>query len=149
MHSSKKELGQRIHEIRKKLGLNQSEFGARIGGFQKNAVSSYEIGDSSPKPETLVKIAELGDITLDWLLTGNDSPSIHTKITKESSPINGTTKKDSRNLTQLIALALDILQSDTIYKEALSMQIQALHYGLEHTKTSPKDQAKDIEKDSA
>ena len=63
-------MGLRIREIRKGLGKNQEEFGRVLGGTSKSAVSSYEAGDSAPSPETLATIAEIGGVTLDWLITG-------------------------------------------------------------------------------
>lgn len=51
--------------------MNQGEFG-EILGIKRSAVSKYENGESSPDPESLAKIAELGEVTIDWLVTGKE-----------------------------------------------------------------------------
>lgn len=67
-----KERGKRIKAIRKKIGDNQKEFGVRLGGLGTSTVSGYETGDVEPKCNALQKIAELGGVTLDWLITGKE-----------------------------------------------------------------------------
>lgn len=85
-------LGERIKYIRGDLlKLNQSAF-ADILGFSRGAtISDYEKDKRSPDISTLCKIADMGIISIDWLLTGNGSinhrrtqrdPS-HTKTGKE------------------------------------------------------------------
>jgi phage repressor protein C with HTH and peptisase S24 domain len=65
-------LGKRIESIRKQFGLSQSKFG-KIFKVSQNSVSAWEKGRSEPEADDLVKLAELGHVTLDWLLTGKES----------------------------------------------------------------------------
>lgn len=65
-------VGDRILTIRKKLGLNQTEFGALLGGLKKSAISAYEKNDNPLSIATAVQIAELGSISLEELVTGED-----------------------------------------------------------------------------
>ena len=59
----------RMTEARKKLGLTQSEVAERLNvSFQ--AVSLWVRGESAPEIQKLEDIAELYQISLDWLLTG-------------------------------------------------------------------------------
>lgn len=59
----------RMVEARKKLGLTQSEVAERLNvSFQ--AVSLWERGESAPEVSKLADIADLYQISLDWLLTG-------------------------------------------------------------------------------
>lgn len=71
METIRKGLGARIRQIRKQLGLNQKSLG-EILGVGTSMVSAYESGDSVVPPESLVKIAEEGKTSLDWLLTGRN-----------------------------------------------------------------------------
>ena len=63
-------LKDRIKEIRKKLDLNQTEFARKLD-VSPQAISFYEAGRNNPNHEILFKIAEIGNVSLDWLLTGN------------------------------------------------------------------------------
>ncbi len=72
MQTNKKSIGIRIKKVRTDIGVNQTEFGMQIGGLKKSAVSAYEQGDNFPPPDTMIKIAEAGNVTLDWLLTGKE-----------------------------------------------------------------------------
>ena len=64
---SKSQVGQRIRAIRGKM--NQTDFARTIGVRKQNYVSRYEHG-RIPNPELLVRIANYGKVTVDWLLTG-------------------------------------------------------------------------------
>lgn len=70
--------------------MNQDQFGAVLG-VVKSSISGYETGDGSPSIEALLKIASIGNVSIEWLLTGKDlaigqgsPPSTIEKI-KESS----------------------------------------------------------------
>lgn len=64
-------LGNRIREIRLNLNLTGEEFGKKLN-VTKVAVSKWENGQRSPDTEMLVKIADIGDVSLDWLLGRTD-----------------------------------------------------------------------------
>lgn len=67
---NKKAIGLRIRKIREGLGLTQQEFG-KLLNLSHASVSGYELGDSYPSVDCLIKIAELGRISIAWLVTGN------------------------------------------------------------------------------
>lgn len=64
---SGKQVGQRIRAIRGKT--TQTTFARTIGVRKQNYVSRYEHG-RIPNPDLLVRIAQHGKTTVDWLLTG-------------------------------------------------------------------------------
>lgn len=67
---SNTELGNRIKDIRKKLGKSQEEFGKLFDPpAPKSAVSRWEHG-GSPNKRRLAKIARLGGISVDELING-------------------------------------------------------------------------------
>jgi transcriptional regulator with XRE-family HTH domain len=70
MSELKKEIGRRIKAVRKQKKMSLEALGAVIG-VGKSSVHGYEAGENYPTPEALIKIAELGDKSLDWLLTGS------------------------------------------------------------------------------
>jgi len=61
------QVGQRIRVIRGKT--TQTDFARMIGVRKQNYISRYEHG-RIPNPELLVKVANHGKVTVDWLLTG-------------------------------------------------------------------------------
>ena len=67
-----KAVGRRIREVRVSAGLSGEEFGERIG-VGKGAVSTYEIGESFPRWETMNRIVELARRDFNWLLGGEES----------------------------------------------------------------------------
>ena len=63
-------IGKQIKELRKTLGLNQTEFGKRIGCSQ-TAVAKYEIGTNSPPEMTIVSVCREFGCEESWLRTGD------------------------------------------------------------------------------
>lgn len=60
-------VGDRIRAVRGKQ--TQTEFANVLGVKKQNYISRYERG-RIPSPDLLVRIAEIGRVTTDWLLTG-------------------------------------------------------------------------------
>src|SRR5713226_5949649 len=60
------DVGGRIREIRRKLGLTQTQFGQRLGVI-KISVARYEAG-RIPRFRILEEIARIGNVTVAWLL---------------------------------------------------------------------------------
>ena len=90
-------LGERIKYIRGDiLKLNQSAFADMLGFSRGATISDYEKNKRSPDISTLCKIADIGIISIDWLLTGNgpathqgaDGETICSKTSKEQTNIH-------------------------------------------------------------
>ena len=60
----------RIRELRKELGLTQSEFGSRLG-VKGNTVTGYESGTRVPSDAIIFSICREFDVNEDWLRTGS------------------------------------------------------------------------------
>lgn len=63
-----KAIGRRIREIRG-FELTQSEFG-RILGIAQTQLSKYELGQSAPTVELLLKLKAYSGKSVDWILIG-------------------------------------------------------------------------------
>jgi transcriptional regulator with XRE-family HTH domain len=72
MNEIRRDLGVRIRQIRKSLGLNQRNLGELLG-VGVSAVSAYESGGAVPSPESLIIIAQHGEVSIDYLVTGSAS----------------------------------------------------------------------------
>ncbi len=60
-------IGKNIRKIRMSKKFSQTEF-AELFDLKRTAVGSYEEGRAEPKIETLIKIADYFNLTLDQLL---------------------------------------------------------------------------------
>lgn len=60
-------LEERLKQLRKEMGLTQSDLAARLGITQQ-AVGKWETGVSSPDPATLMQLAEVLQVSVDFLL---------------------------------------------------------------------------------
>ncbi|MFY9268533.1 MAG: helix-turn-helix transcriptional regulator [Candidatus Manganitrophaceae bacterium] len=64
---SPEKVGERIRLVRG--NRTQTEFAKALGVKKQNYISRYERG-RIPAPDLLVRIAEMGKVSIDWLLTG-------------------------------------------------------------------------------
>lgn len=60
-------LGKRLIELRKKHNLTQNDL-AKSLSVSRGAISMWEINQRTPDTETLKQIADLFNISVDWLL---------------------------------------------------------------------------------
>jgi transcriptional regulator with XRE-family HTH domain len=67
-----KDLGSRLKEERKSLGMSQQEFGA-IGGVEANAQGKYESGERIPRSDYLAALGKKGVDVL-YVLSGKRTP---------------------------------------------------------------------------
>ena len=58
--------GDNIKRLRKNKGLKQQEL-ADIWGIKRTTYSDWENGKTEPSYENLVKLADLFEVSLDWL----------------------------------------------------------------------------------
>lgn len=63
----------RLKELRKSKSLNQSQVANAIGISQR-AYSNYEIGTREPDINTIIKLADYFNVTIDYLLCHEPSP---------------------------------------------------------------------------
>lgn len=64
-------LGNRIHHIRESMNLTLEEFGKKFTPpANKTIVWRWENDKARPRKKRLAKIAELGGVSVDYLLTG-------------------------------------------------------------------------------
>lgn len=66
-------LGMRIAALRRATGWSQGELAQQLG-VSPSAVGMYEQGRREPSADTLVALARLFGVSLDYLLTGAPNP---------------------------------------------------------------------------
>lgn len=72
------EFGKRLKKLRESNNLMQKELAAKLGCSEKT-ISGYERGERSPKKDTLKKIAEIFDVSVDYLIGSEENNSLFTK----------------------------------------------------------------------
>jgi len=82
MRIDMKQVGGRIRQVRNDRGLSQDVLGEKLG-VQSATVSKYENGHVDPGTIGLSIIAELGNVTLDWLITGKNTTQRQAELTVE------------------------------------------------------------------
>ena len=108
-YSSNNGIGSRIRKIRKEAGLRQRELAVLLGTSQ-SAIFKHERG-AIPEPKRLLKLAKIGNTTIEWILTGKHWD-------------NGSTEKDRLDPEILsIAKALTYLDDEKrkIYRDAIEI----------------------------
>ena len=71
-------LGERIRYVREEiLRLNQADFADKLGFSRVATISDYEKDKRSPDIAVLRKIASIGSVTLEWMLTGSGKVSLY------------------------------------------------------------------------
>lgn len=86
-------LGDRLKELREEKELTQEELGKLIR-VSRQAVSSYESGENEPSLANLIKIADIFNVSVDYLLCR----------TKERYNLNLKSKKNKEFIAELIRL---------------------------------------------
>lgn len=62
----------KLRELRKKCGLTMKDLGEEIG-VAESTISQYETGKRQPDYETLLKFGEFFGVSVDYLLTGEET----------------------------------------------------------------------------
>ncbi len=88
----KKNIGYRIRQTRAHLKLTQAQFAKKLD-VSPQTISVWEIGDVGISADAAVKLAELADISLDWLFRGDSD------VPKPGSIYDGLTPEEKRMLT--------------------------------------------------
>ena len=95
-------LGEKITELRKRSGLSQEQFGDKIG-VSRQAVSKWEMSQTTPDLSKIVAVAEFFGVSTDFLLKDelgmSDLDAGSTPVASEASP------------TEKHAVALEEVQS--------------------------------------
>jgi HTH-type transcriptional regulator, competence development regulator len=75
-------LGETIAKLRKEKGLSQYELADRLG-FSRGKLSNYEQGSRQPDYDTLKKIADYFEVSIDFLLGREEKTKAHEDTLEE------------------------------------------------------------------
>jgi len=66
------EFGKRLREARERKGLTQLEL-AKLANLGESTISFYELGRREPNYDILIRLAEILEVSPNYLLTGKDN----------------------------------------------------------------------------
>jgi transcriptional regulator with XRE-family HTH domain len=66
--------GDRLRQVRETKGLSQDDVARRLG-FSDTQMNKYERGKNSPSVENIIQLAELLEVSADYLLGLTDDPN--------------------------------------------------------------------------
>ncbi len=72
MEDSKNILGKKIKQLRKEFELTQEELALKLGLKGKSSIANYEAGNITPSDDIKLKMCEIFDCTLDYLMGKSD-----------------------------------------------------------------------------
>lgn len=88
----------RIRELRKQRKMTMKELGSVIG-VAESTISQYELGRRQPDNETLLKLGEFFEVSVDYLLGGVSYPDPRLKELTERSEFQKKLDKISNDMT--------------------------------------------------
>ncbi|MGN0521139.1 MAG: helix-turn-helix domain-containing protein [Eubacterium sp.] len=98
-----KDMGKRLSARRKQLGLTQEQLAEKMD-VSIQMISNLELGKKAIRPENLLKICQILDISSDYVLTGNKSEK---ETTKMINSINQLSNKEIEIIEMIIAYFID------------------------------------------
>ena len=69
-------MGNRLRQLRKSRRYTQVSLQMKTG-IEQSLLSKYETGERIPPTEALIKLADLYDVSIDYLLGRTDKPEVN------------------------------------------------------------------------
>ncbi len=82
-HNEERTLGTRLKEARLRWELSQEDVAKDIG-IHPVTISKYERGAQDPNARTLIDLARIYDVSVDWLLTEHEDIIHHNPLQREA-----------------------------------------------------------------
>lgn len=108
-------VGERLRALRNSRNLRQEDI-ARVVGVTPEAIGLYEANKREPKGEILLKLAEIFDVSVDYLM-GRDNPVNLREALLSDSPVRYGRRtlgpKQKESLKQIIDAVIAFADADT------------------------------------
>lgn len=111
MNENRKALSERLKASRENKNFKQNKI-ADLLDIHNSTLAKYESGDREPDTATLIRLADVYEVSLEWLIAGKSSQAMefHTAVQKsgDSLAINGTelplTQEEARHLKESLEM---------------------------------------------
>jgi transcriptional regulator with XRE-family HTH domain len=100
-------LGERITLLRKQKNISQTDLAEQCSS-SREAIGKYERGEASPSLDAAKRMAEVLDVTLDYLAGGNAAAAFDKQTIRRMTELEKLSEQDK----QAILFALDALLRD-------------------------------------
>ena len=113
-------LSERIKAVRKAAGLNQKDFGTKIG-IGMSAVSLLESGTNNPSDQTLRLICSEFGISRRWLETGEGEmidPQVSSDIQSITRTMEGQSESKKRLVRFVVNMPPDLAEAFLAYLDS-------------------------------
>ncbi len=113
-------LSERIKAVRKATGLNQKDFGTKIG-IGMSAVSLLESGTNNPSDQTLRLICSEFGISRRWLETGEGEmidPQVSSDIQSITRTMEGQSEAKKRLVRFVVNMPPDLAEAFLAYLDS-------------------------------
>ena len=100
----RKAFGRRLKELRKQKGWTQKELAGKLD-MRFGQLNKYECGLNAPPMEKLIQMAEILNVTVDFLLTGDnpdDKPIHNTRLLERFRSLQDFQRDDQETVIKLI-----------------------------------------------
>ena len=105
-----KEVGQRIAESRMKLGLSQYQL-AKLSELSQQQISYAERGEKGLRCENMLRVAEVLNVSIDYLLTGRGSEhDLSLMLAEMKDDLEGLTVEQRATLCEVIHLFIKTIR---------------------------------------
>ena len=109
-------LGQKITKLRKDKKLSQADIASAIG-VSRDAISKYERGDIVPSVENAKRIADVLEVSLDYLVSEEENQeAIDNRMVKRIKELQKLSERDQQSIISVI----DAFVRDAKTKQAYS-----------------------------
>lgn len=142
MEIDKKLVGERISAIRKSLGLTMELFGNKVLNADRSLVSKWERGKAVPNNARVKIIAEIGNVSVPYLLYGKttfDDLSDEDKARILAEQSENLSKREKGSIENLRYFLDNPNSNSKSYRHTVFLLSAALHYSYVHEKKPDED----------
>lgn len=116
-------LGYRLRMARRSGGLSRGELADKLG-LKVKAVKAWERNQAEPRPDKMTKLAGVLNVSLKWLLTGDDA--------EHQGPTGGPNPRSGRPLSHDLAAVVTELRAIRAEQLELANRLARLDHELQH-----------------
>ncbi|MFT9426425.1 MAG: helix-turn-helix transcriptional regulator [Sporolactobacillus sp.] len=126
-------LSERLKDARECSNLKQTQVKERTG-INNKTLSGYENGVSVPDPDTLSRLADLYDVSVDYLYGRTDKKHYHELTEKDEKDVAKRLEKVKKDLENAEDGDGYMLLGEPISEEAKQSIIEAMEFAIRQSK---------------
>lgn len=105
-------LGERLYDLRAKAGYSQEQL-AELLGVSRQAVSRWEVGQGKPEIDNVVKLAQIYQVSVDYVLTGEQHVPSVSEV--ETSPARRELPREYRVTVSIVLVFMGLAAAFALF----------------------------------